>query len=412
MRSLFITERIQIWLLMYPGPMRMFFVLTSATFQSVLAHANSKVDFVFCLSFLNNTNITARWIPGAMLSSPVLSCADLARLSLGDLQHDLLIIICNDLHSSDLKNLRLVDKECHAAVDQSAITLRPHRSLPPSGLVELGQLFRNAAGLNLSRCQQLSDECLRGLSQIFPCLKELSIWECTRLTAKGIAHLAELSQLESLLVLDSYLGGLKELPNTITGLVSLRHLNLPCCRRLRSLPGGLSELVSLRSLNLIECDSLEYLPEGIGSLTLLRCLSLRGCRRLVELPNCISGLISLEGLHASDCQRLASLPSAIGCLTALTELELGGCGNLMELPASLRGLSKLLYLDLPGCRSLAALPAGLSVLTALRILNLGHCTSLVELPEGLIRLAPQTRVWLGGCPAEAGWLAGAGSSAA
>lgn len=293
---------------------------------------------------------------------------------LPELQQDMLVKIVEAIVSStrsypeyasrNLCNLRLADKQFHAAVSLSAIRVHPCKDITSGQLIELGRLFRNASSLDLSRCHLLGDEDLRGLAAMFPHLRLLDLSNCPWLSTTGVAHLEQLSRLESLL-LTSFSS--PSLPKAISGLASLQHLDL-WRSELWSLAKELTALTSLRKLSLISCHKLGSLPEGIGALSLLQRLDLDYCWVLTELPNSISGLASLEHLAAKRCP-FTNLPSAIGSLSALTFLDLCGCYNLEDLPETLGGLASLEILRFAGCASLAALPSGISRLSALRMLD-------------------------------------------
>lgn len=198
-------------------------------------------------------------------------------LKFEDLQLDLLVNLCDALGSSDLRNLRLVDKQFNAAVGQSAIKLRPHRLLAPGHMFKLGRLFRNAVWLDLTGCEQLSNECLRGLPQLFPRLQKLNLSNCPWLTHEGVAQLAQLSHLKALTMEQC---SELTLPDAISGLAALQKLNLFACGSLCSLPEGFSRLVSLRTLNLSWCGKLKELPESTSALSLLQSLNISLCRVL------------------------------------------------------------------------------------------------------------------------------------
>lgn len=184
-------------------------------------------------------------------------------------------------HRSDIRNLRLVDKRFHSAVGESAIHLRPHWGLTSAQLLNLSQLFRSATSLNLSSCNRLNNECLRGLHNLFPRLRKLDLSDCPWLAASGMANLlgglpVGLSKLQ---VLSLYhCTALSQLPHSISGLVSLEHFNLRFCENIRSVPEGVSRLLSLVSLSLGDCSELEGVPDGIGALSLLEQLHLQRCR--------------------------------------------------------------------------------------------------------------------------------------
>lgn len=113
----------------------------------------------------------------------------------------MLVIIADKLGrlgrpTASIKNLRLVDKRFYSAVGQSAVSLRPHKDLTVVQLQKLSQMFGNTAFLDLSRCQILNNESLRGMHSLFPRLRRLELNECPWLTAAGLAHLGSFTQLQ------------------------------------------------------------------------------------------------------------------------------------------------------------------------------------------------------------------------
>lgn len=183
---------------------------------------------------------------------------------------DMLVSIADKLVSepSDIRNLRLVDKRFNSAVGQSSIVLRPHKALTSGQLLKLSHMFRNTTSLDLSRCQLLGNECLRGFNTYFPRLEYLNLEECSWLSAAGVAHLGSLLNLANLSLCQC--SSLLDLPHNTSGLVSLRFLSLQNCRMLRSLQEGISGLTSLQYLSLGNCTALEGLPEAIGALSMLQ----------------------------------------------------------------------------------------------------------------------------------------------
>ncbi|KAJ6854662.1 hypothetical protein NC651_039573 [Populus alba x Populus x berolinensis] len=82
-------------------------------------------------------------------------------------------------------------------------------------------------------------------------------------------------QLHGLKVLDLSCTGIKNLPDSVSDLVSLTALLLNDCWRLRHVP-SLKKLRELRRLDL-SCTTLEKMPQGMKCLTNLRYLRMNGC---------------------------------------------------------------------------------------------------------------------------------------
>eukprot|EP00258_Populus_trichocarpa_P031914 XP_024447933.1 probable disease resistance protein At4g27220 [Populus trichocarpa] len=109
-----------------------------------------------------------------------------------------------------------------------------------------------------------SPKCLN-LSTLFLCDNE------------GLGLIADsfFKQLHGLKVLDLSCTGIKNLPDSVSDLVSLTALLLIDCKKLRRVP-SLKKLRALRRLAL-SCTALEKMPQGMECLTNLRYLRMNGC---------------------------------------------------------------------------------------------------------------------------------------
>ncbi|KAH9290165.1 hypothetical protein KI387_034282 [Taxus chinensis] len=123
----------------------------------------------------------------------------------------------------------------------------------------------------------------------------------------------------------SFCQDLKELPDSLEKLCSLKELDLRYCRNLNKLPAGFGELKALTNLDLTYCEILQELPGGYEKLSSLRSLSLEHCSSLIELHERIGNLASLTTLRLGGCAKLRSLPDSLGELTSLSEsMSFGG----------------------------------------------------------------------------------------
>ncbi len=118
----------------------------------------------------------------------------------------------------------------------------------------------------------------------------------------------------------------------------------------------MAELGQLRVLDLSGSD-LRQLPQDMSSMSSLQHLDLSGCRELQQLPNSLTTLAALQQLQMADCIRLQQLPSRSGVLTVLQVLNLSGCQSLQRLPDGIGSAPALQQLLLPGCKSLRHLHA-------------------------------------------------------
>ncbi len=142
-------------------------------------------------------------------------------------------------------------------------------------------------------------------------------------------------------VLDLSGSTVQQLPETLSSLTGLQHLDLSDCGSLQQLSCSVGALTALQHLDLSDNRSLQQLPEGFSSLTCLQHLDLSGCASLQQLPCSIGALTALHYLDLSECRSLQQIPKCISSLTGLQHLGLSECGSLQQLPDSFATLSGL-----------------------------------------------------------------------
>ena len=170
-----------------------------------------------------------------------------------------------------------------------------------------------------------------------------------------------------------YSSGLRSIPNSVLGLISLKSLNIGY-HRITSIPAGAFD--QLTQLNTLILDAAAYgntftsLPDGVfDKLTSLTRLNLDQ-NNITSLPDGVfDQLTSLESLSMSRIHSLSSLPADVfDQLTSLTSLSLQGLKPAFLPDGIFSSLSSLTFLDLSGGQ-LTSLPAGifsgLSSLTSL-----------------------------------------------
>ncbi|XP_073262618.1 probable disease resistance protein At4g27220 [Populus alba] len=101
-----------------------------------------------------------------------------------------------------------------------------------------------------------------------------------------------------------------------TQLHGLKVLDLSCTE-IKELPDSVSELVSLTALLLKECESLRYVP-SLEKLTALKRLDLSGTRALIKMPQGLQCLSNLRYLRMNGCGE-NEFPS--GILLKLSHLQ-------------------------------------------------------------------------------------------
>jgi hypothetical protein len=115
------------------------------------------------------------------------------------------------------------------------------------------------------------------------------------------------------------------LPISVSGLCSLRKLNLGCCNLSDDeIPIDLGSLSSLEELNL-SGNKFRSLPRCIGRIAKLSYLVLRGCRSLQSISELPASLRSLE---ADGCSSLQSLPNVPNQESSRTSFYMDNCYSL------------------------------------------------------------------------------------
>ncbi|XP_059658858.1 putative disease resistance protein RGA4 [Cornus florida] len=203
--------------------------------------------------------------------------------------------------------------------------------------------------------------CLERLSReeekdVFPCLSQLIIYDCPKLT-----FMPCLPSLKDLQVH----GGSDVLLSSISNLSALEISRMPCLERL-SREEEKDVLPCLSRLSIYDCPKLTLMSclPSLKDLVVVRCSD-------VSLSS-ISNLSALESLNIWSCDEIESLPEqGFQGLNSLRSLELNYCRKLKSLSEGLQHLKALENLTLHGFRELVSLPEGIkhlhSPLDTLRI---------------------------------------------
>ncbi|XP_044462555.1 putative disease resistance protein At3g14460 [Mangifera indica] len=223
-------------------------------------------------------------------------------------------------------------------------------------------------------------------------LEELQISQLGQLTT--LSNNIGLQSLLSLQLLEiSGCPYLKELPDNLYRLTSLKVLRIWNCPSLVSLTGLPSTLLGLE---IKTCGALQFLPEGMTHESCrnktpfsLEYLFIEECASLVSLPRDeLSG--SLKGLEIQSCCNLESLPEEMICNGSLLEiLKISGCHSVKSLPKATFQLPttpsnivmKLKELIISNCMNLELLPEGLHNLTLLDYLEISDCPLRQSFPK-------------------------------
>ncbi|KAJ4982167.1 hypothetical protein NE237_033004 [Protea cynaroides] len=255
---------------------------------------------------------------------------------------------------------------------------------------QLENKFQKLKVLSLQDCKDLLES---PNFSWFPYLEKLNLNYCHKMATLHNS----IGDIKSLLELNLVRTNIKELPESICKLSSLKRLNLSYCYSLEKLPESIGDLKSLVDLDLIS-TKIEKLPDNICKLSSLERLFLGMCSSVTKLPEPIGDLKSLMDLDVG-ATKIEELPDSICKLTSLKMLDLYMCSSLQKLPDNICNLNSLVslvlqivsteveslpelpstltHLSIKGCISLRK--ADFSSLKRLRILKFGGCEKLEEI---------------------------------
>ncbi|KAG6632419.1 hypothetical protein CIPAW_13G158200 [Carya illinoinensis] len=166
-------------------------------------------------------------------------------------------------------------------------------------------------------------------------------------------------------------------------LSKLKRIYLERIEDLETLPeDGLQNLISLQHLSIAECRRLKSLSQGVQYLTALTKLEIRNCRML-DLRNDKhgmqwKGLKSLISLQFTGMPKLVSLPLGLQHVTSLRRLQISFCSSLMAIPEWICNWASLEQFTINTCSGLTSLPEAMSRLTSLEMLRILDCPILLR----------------------------------
>nr|XP_023882071.1 putative disease resistance protein RGA3 [Quercus suber] len=204
---------------------------------------------------------------------------------------------------------------------------------------------------------------------------------------------------------------IKQLPDSICKLHSLKTLALGGCSNLERLPKGIRDIISLRFLDVTtkhtclsekavgcldslrslwirQCENLKCVFEGMeeGRLTNLRTLFVVKCPSLTTLSLSIKHLTALENLQIEYCEELSLTDKEENqdLKLSLRLLTIKNLPKLEVLPQWLQASANTLqHLEIEDCCNFTALPEWLPHLKSLQTLRIKNCPVLSSLQEGL-----------------------------
>ncbi|XP_065870936.1 putative disease resistance protein RGA3 [Euphorbia lathyris] len=274
------------------------------------------------------------------------------------------------------------------------------------------RLFPALKSLSLSWMENLTDWSSPSDGNwvvVFPCLENLSIQSCAKLTGFPASDLSALANLEikdceefrfiikeqsfpSLTIL-SIVGcpKLTYLRNWLPPSTCFKEFSIRICEWLTFIPEDLEKLTQLSSLTSLEmycCKRLRCFSEEIlCKLTHLKSVSIGAFSKELDdfhYLNRIKDLPWLEDLEiwGSDCfgREMCCLPNQLQHVTSLKSLKIMGFTAMEELPEWLANLQSLQYLSLDYCRHLECQSTAIVVqrLSKLAHLYIDFCPLLEE----------------------------------
>ncbi|KAL7169396.1 hypothetical protein ACSBR2_034440 [Camellia fascicularis] len=242
--------------------------------------------------------------------------------------------------------------------------------------------------LKLYEMPSLEEWAVEDRGEIFPCLRELVISGCPKLTKVPFLPALERLTIEE---------GNEMLLRSVINLTWISYFRISKCN-LKILPDGLlRNLKALESLDLFAMYNLKTLSNQLDNLFALKFLYLDHCHELENLSG-LKNLNSLQTLRIWRCNSLTSLPvQGLQGMTSLTSLYIHNC-KLISLSDGMQYLTALRNLSIVGCPEIQSFPEGMQHLNALRDLDIEDCGGLISLPNWLGRLRSLSSLWIWRCP--------------
>ncbi|ESR55245.1 hypothetical protein CICLE_v10023525mg, partial [Citrus x clementina] len=246
-----------------------------------------------------------------------------------------------------------------------------------------------------------------GYIEIFPCLVELSILGCPKLSGKLPDHLPAL---ETLVVrYCEEFGALKSLPEgMIYNCAQRKSLTIEGCDSLEfiargKLPSSL-EGIQIRDCKKLQCLVVDEEDASAASSSLssssmaLKWLDISGCSELTNLSSRSKQLPEeLEFLNIEDCPKLESIAESFHGNGRLKRIVISDCGNLKSIPKGQQNLNCLKEVKIFNCPSLVSFPEG-GLPNTVTGVSIGSCEKLKALPEDLHKLHYLQELEITECP--------------
>jgi internalin A len=187
--------------------------------------------------------------------------------------------------------------------------------------------------LDLSGSALVGDQNLESLD-VLVCLQELFLNGCVNLTNQGLCVVGRIRTLNRL-----GLFGCRSVTDLspLADLTQLEHLDLQGCTGVRDETiHSLSGLKSMRGLNLSQCNLTDAGLFAVAGMLDMHSLNLDTCQKITDVGlHALSSLANLQQLDLSRCRSLKTL-KPLSFLTELKFVNLSGCVRVSD--ASLANL--------------------------------------------------------------------------
>ncbi|XP_050210370.1 putative disease resistance protein RGA3 [Mercurialis annua] len=291
-----------------------------------------------------------------------------------------------------MEKITIIGNEFYG-IDIGGGTSNGQRLFPALKSIELSCLYN----LVEWRAPELGDS---KAAVVFPCLEELSIERCSKLTNIPMQSLP-------LSLLKLKIEGCDQLSylfDEIQSFTCLQSLTMFGCSKVTRLPSALQSFASLEELTISDCIGLTSIPDDMGRLNSLISLTIQNCKSLSNFSEKIlGGLTGLKKLtvgNFSEKLEDGSYMNSIQNIASLEGLSIFG-KNLKSLPHQIQWLASLNHFTIHDFDKLEALPEWLGNISSLQSLFIYKCSNLKSLPTAaaMKRLSKLRRVGIYNCSA-------------
>jgi len=178
-------------------------------------------------------------------------------------------------HCWNLQAIHMIDCNRLANLPQSIGKLKKLRTLVLDGCWKISTLPQSICGCDDLQSLYVKGSKMEDIPQSIWKIEKLRVlWFCANVLLEQFASVQHFGKICNLQTITLSYCSLQHVPQCITLLTHLEHLDLEGCRELVELPEGIANLKMLQVLNLYRCNKLRGLPAGCAQLTHLHKLGL------------------------------------------------------------------------------------------------------------------------------------------